>query len=486
MVVISAENIRTYFNDYIDIASYNTDVKSNLNATLYKSNFLQNSIYFLKNKDENDNISDERQWLIARNTLNVSDENFSEKFNDILKYSCIPENLLPAVYIPFYQSSGDITSSINFNILTLDNTLPDTFYGNTYKTFDANIRQENTTSLSYFVDNNRKLPSAEYIAKLTIDCVKDVILNYTDTSNNKTVSVSNIITSGINIANIQITNIVKIYLNCFTDESTFNIQKLKEYLVGKAPDIDINIINIIANVVYAAVKTTVGLGDENVKGAFYSLGIPYNKSVDISTYYQKQYEDAESKFKITDYSINKSLQIIVWHSTEGGNKEAQDVRGAFRLANQALDEDYNYVRYAAALAAAYTLIGSKPVVEFSKIPATITIDPPDFSKKLTEEGINRIKIENKTKSRTLDDKKDLQDLLHNQIKNLNDPTKTYNNFDLTTMIIFVCILWFVIILTLLKIVHYYYSEYYNIIIIVMTVLMLIGTIIWKMSNVIRS
>lgn len=79
----------------------------------------------------------------------------------------------------------------------------------------------------------------------------------------------------------------------------------------------------------------------------------------------------------------------------------------------------------------------------------------------------------------------LRDLLHDQIKNLNDPVKTYNNFSLRTMIIFVCILWFIIIITFLKIIHYYYSEYYSIIIIILTILMLVSAVVWKMSNILR-
>lgn len=86
----------------------------------------------------------------------------------------------------------------------------------------------------------------------------------------------------------------------------------------------------------------------------------------------------------------------------------------------------------------------------------------------------------------IDFKDKLRDLLQSQIKNLNDPDKTYNNFKLTNMIAFVCLLWGVIVITSLRIINYYYSEYYSIIIIVMTIMLLVSTVIWKMSIILRS
>jgi len=82
--------------------------------------------------------------------------------------------------------------------------------------------------------------------------------------------------------------------------------------------------------------------------------------------------------------------------------------------------------------------------------------------------------------------KDLKKYLEFCLKEkLNNPKSIFNSYNVNTISVLVCILWFIIIIQIFNILYYYYRDIYSYILLFITILTILIAIIWKMIYILN-
>jgi hypothetical protein len=82
--------------------------------------------------------------------------------------------------------------------------------------------------------------------------------------------------------------------------------------------------------------------------------------------------------------------------------------------------------------------------------------------------------------------KDLKKYLEFCLKEkLNNPKSIFNSYNVNTITVLVCILWFIIIIQIFNILYYYYRDIYSYILLFITILTILIAIIWKMIYILN-